>query len=243
MAKAIFERIRFAGLKPCASTAARYNDAVIFAGQLSAKPRYRAIAASVVLHGAALLIICHRPAAIFAQPELLANGNGGRSARVVYLIPEPPARIVLPKSPRIYLARATPKLRQPNDAKSQHRLRTIDHRLNVAANNERAGDPLGEMADGFTHDLRPAIPVVFPDPPVARSDVPDGVQGDVVVQITVDVLGNVAGSRLVRGMGYGIEEKVMATVQNWHFLPATRDGRAVTSLHDVHFHYPPLPRA
>ena len=137
MAKAIFERIRFAGLKPCASTAARYNDAVIFAGQLSAKPRYRAIAASAVLHGVALLIICHRPAAIFAQPELLANGNGGRSARVVYLIPEPPARIVLPKSPRIYLARATPKLHQPNDAKSQHRLRTADHRLDAIAKNER----------------------------------------------------------------------------------------------------------
>ena len=235
--------MRLAGLKPCASTAARYNDAVIFAGEVNAKPRYRSMTISAVLHGVALLIICHRPAAIFAQPELLANGNGGRSARVVYLIPEPPARIVLPKSSRIYLARATPKLHEPHDAKSQHRLRTIDHRLNVAANNERAGDPMGDLADGFTHDLRPAIPVVFPDPPVARSDVPDGVQGDVVVQITVDVLGYVAGSRLVRGMGYGIEEKVMATVLNWHFLPATRDGRAVTSLHDVHFHYPPLPRA
>ena len=78
---------------------------------------------------------------------------------------------------------------------------------------------------------------------MARSDVPAGVRGDVIVQITVDVLGNVAGSRLVRGMGYGIEDKVMATVQSWRFLPATRDGRPVTSLHDVHFHYPPLPRA
>src|SRR5205823_11597823 len=115
---------------------------------LSAKPRYRAIAASVVLHGVALLIICHRPAAILTQPELLANGNGGRSARIVYLVPEPAARIVLPKSSRIYLARATPKLRQPNDAKSQHRLRTADHRLNAIAKNERAGDPLGEMEIG-----------------------------------------------------------------------------------------------
>src|SRR5207248_8807394 len=101
---------------------------------LSAKPRYRAIAASVVLHGVALLIICHRPAAIFAQPELLANGNGGRSSRFVYLIPEPPARIVLPKSSRIYLARATPKLHQPNDAKSQHRPRTADHPPHALAN-------------------------------------------------------------------------------------------------------------
>src|SRR5437660_12442346 len=133
--------MRLAGLKPCASIAARYNDAVIFACQLSAKPRYRPIAASAVLHGVALMIICHRPAAIFAQPELLANGNGGRSARVVCLIPEPPARILLPKSFRIYLARATPKLRQPNDAKSQNRLRTADPRFDSLAKNEPACEP------------------------------------------------------------------------------------------------------
>ena len=80
--------------------------------------------------------------------------------------------------------------------------------------------------------------MVFPDPPVSRSDFPEGFQGDVIVEVSIDKLGNVIGERLLQGVGRDIDEKIMATLRNWHYKPATMDGEPIAEKHDVHFHYP-----
>jgi TonB family protein len=79
---------------------------------------------------------------------------------------------------------------------------------------------------------------VFPDPPVSRADLPAGVEGDVVVEVTIDEQGNVAGLKLIRGIGYGIEDRVLATLRQWRFRPALKDGVAISSQHIVTMHYP-----
>ena len=84
----------------------------------------------------------------------------------------------------------------------------------------------------------PALPQVFPDPPIARSDLPPGISGDVIVEVTIDEQGNVTDLKLTQGIGYGIDEKVLAVLRHWHFRPATRDGSTIASQHLVHFHYP-----
>jgi len=42
----------------------------------------------------------------------------------------------------------------------------------------------------------------------------------------------------VKTFGYGVDEKVLATLQKWHFTPATQDGIAIPSQQYVYFHFP-----
>lgn len=100
-----------------------------------------------------------------------------------------------------------------------------------------AGTDLGLFAYGLIngHDVRPALPAIFPDPQVS---LPSGMQGDVVVEVTIDDQGNVIATRLLQGIGPSIDDKIIATLQTWHFHPATLDGQPIPSQHDVHFHFP-----
>ena len=86
--------------------------------------------------------------------------------------------------------------------------------------------------------LYPHYPRFFPIPHVSRADLPAGVEGDVIVEVTIDAQGNVVETKLLQGIGYGIEQKVLAVLQRWHFRPAMRDGVTIASQHIVHFHYP-----
>ena len=75
------------------------------------------------------------------------------------------------------------------------------------------------------HEVIPALPQVFPDPAVSRADLPPGVEGDVIVEVTIDEHGNVIELKLVRGIGYGIEDRVLATLRQWRFRPAVERRR------------------
>src|SRR5260370_29699847 len=103
--------------------------------------------------------------------------------------------------------------------------------------NARAGSPLGTMIDGpiTGHEVHVAYPVVYPDPPVARAELPRDLQGNVVIEVTIDSQGNVVETKIVQAIGHGIDEKIEATLRRWHYQPATLDGAPVASRHDVHF--------
>jgi len=58
------------------------------------------------------------------------------------------------------------------------------------------------------------------------------------VEVTIDAQGKVVGTKILASLNYGIEEKVLAALQNWRFKPATMDGVPVPSQHNVYFHYP-----
>lgn len=105
---------------------------------------------------------------------------------------------------------------------------------------KRAGADYGSLSDGpeYGSEVRPALPYIFPDPPVYRSDLPEGVSGKVIVEITIDELGNVIDTKLLQGLHPTIDAKVIATLKQWRFRPATRDGRAIASKQDALFTYP-----
>lgn len=86
--------------------------------------------------------------------------------------------------------------------------------------------------------MRPALPIEFPNPAILPWQIPSGVEGTVIVEVTIDALGNVTETRVLKGLGHGIEEKVVAALRNWRFRPAMRDGRAIPSQQDVYFHFP-----
>jgi protein TonB len=87
-------------------------------------------------------------------------------------------------------------------------------------------------------EARPALPLVFPDPTILPWQLPNGLQGDVIVEVTIDTQGLVTDTKVLQSLQPEIDEKVLATLRSWRFRPATVDGVAISSRQDVHFHFP-----
>ncbi|HUM06048.1 MAG TPA: TonB family protein [Terriglobales bacterium] len=201
---------------------------------------HRAVAASILAHLAVFAaILFHRPPTIELTPNWLANGSGTQSYRVIYA---PDGTDAPAEEEKLALARRSnaPRHRpKPSSSKpAAEQLQVPVHAI-AADRNARAGTALGTVIDGPIegHEVHVAYPIVFPDPPVARSEV-SGLQGDVVVEITIDAQGNVVETKVVQAIGHGIDEKIAAALRQWHYQPATLDGVPVASKHDVHFHFP-----
>jgi TonB family protein len=109
----------------------------------------------------------------------------------------------------------------------------------MAANQpQAAGSSDGSAFDSTSSDeVRIALPVVSADPFVDRSEL-GGRQGDVVVEITIDDKGNIVSKQVVKSFSPEIDNKVLAALQNWRFVPATRNGVPIASKQDVHYHFP-----
>ena len=86
-------------------------------------------------------------------------------------------------------------------------------------------------------DISIALMQFFPDPQPDLSRLPHGSRGDVVLEAVIDATGHIAQLTVKQGLGHGIDESVAATVAQWTFTPAMRDGRPVSSQQEFHFHY------
>jgi TonB family protein len=53
------------------------------------------------------------------------------------------------------------------------------------------------------------------------------IQGTVVMECVIHKDGTVMVNRIIRGLGYGLDENARATIEKWRFNPATRDGQPV----------------
>jgi TonB family protein len=201
-----------------------------------------ALTLSFAVHGVVLLVLAHRTPVV-VLPREVALGTPYSSGSVIYLAPlgrerphDKPEPLQLAKitvQKQDLSSRPKPVAREREEAS-----KTADNAPDVTAS---AGSSYGVHIPGTPLTgpaVMPALPQVFPDPPIARSEVPPGVSGDVIVEVTIDEQGNVTELKLTQGIGYGIDEKVLAVLRQWHFRPATRDGLNIASQHLVHFHYP-----
>ncbi len=201
-----------------------------------------ALVLSFAVHCAVVLVLSHRSAPVFIMPSDVALGTPGSSGSVIYLAPTGAERTVeVPEKPRLSVQAAA--LKTPLPPKPQTPVHENDKGTEGATLDATAsgGSLYGARIPGAPltgHEIIPALPQVFPDPAVSRADLPAGVQGDVVVEVTIDEHGNVVELKLVRGIGYGIEERVLATLRQWRFRPASQDGVTIASQHIVTFHYP-----
>jgi TonB family protein len=208
--------------------------------------RPRAVGVSVAAHLAVLaVLVFHNPRVIDLSPAWLAYGDAAHTYNLVYLPasannddkPPDAAKLLFP--PR--LSKPRPQSQPPKPTpEPQQVVATAD--AEAGDHNTRAGSPLGTitMIDGpiTGHEVHVAYPVVYPDPPVERAELPRDLQGDVVIEVTIDSQGNVVETKIVQAIGHGIDEKIEATLRRWHYQPATLDGTPVASRHDVHFHFP-----
>lgn len=214
------------------------------------KKRSVAVTASFALHVAVLLIAVWPAKPMFVKPEGVRAGEGGTTLTPLYL-----ARRGFEGTDRI------PVQRRSKDAAKQHttaqlrapRLKQGEQEQLLAKNDQEgtlrssseaqdaksAGSIYGSLSEGNVtgQEVRPALPIVGPQPAVSPSDLPPGFAGDVIAEITIDQQGNVVRTSLVHGIGFGVDEKVLAVLQNWHFRPATRDGSPIPSQQDVYFHF------
>jgi TonB family protein len=209
--------------------------------------RHRAVGVSVAAHLAVLaVLVFHSPRVIDLSPAWLAYGDGAHAYKLTYFPPganneksPDAAKLLFP--PRVSKPSPRRQSQPPKPAPEPQRVIAIAD-AEAGDHSTRAGSPLGTMTmiDGpiTGHEVHVAYPVVYPDPPVARAELPRDLQGDVVIEVTIDSQGNVVETKIVQAIGHGIDEKIEATLRRWHYQPATLDGTPVASRHDVHFHFP-----
>jgi TonB family protein len=194
---------------------------------------------AVALHCLLLYLLVRPPKPIFVTPSSVAYGNRGKvemTTLVYFPRPGESANSKADSEQRLTL----PK--QPAQPRRKPAVEEVKKQPDTQASTQpdRAGSPYGSLLQGPLdgHDVRPALPVVFPDPVVHRSELPDGVAGTVIVEITIDEVGNVTATKVLQPLGYGIEDRVIAVLRNWRFRPATMDGRPIPSQQDVYFRFP-----
>lgn len=198
--------------------------------------------ASLAAHVAFLLVLLYHGVPSFVTPSDVDLGiphsSGSRS--IVYLAPTGPEQLrPSAEQPKLTLHRAAAKPVQHQKVEAKREAPTSTA-ANAPDETARGGSPFGRVPGSpMTFDeVVPAFPVVYPDPSVSRADLPAGVQGDVIVEVTIDPQGNVVQTKLLQGIGDGIDQKVLEVLPRWRFHPAMRDGVTIASQHIVHFHYP-----
>jgi protein TonB len=210
----------------------------MFAGlQTTGTSRWRtALVCSLVLHGIVLVLLHPRP--VFVRVSSASRGAGDKTYGVAYLAPSTAEEF---KSSRtVYVKKnhstAPPRTIHRDKATAAEVVRVGDTADKLA----RAGSPYGSLYEAMAagREVRPALPTVFPDPPIERARLAAEIQGDVIVEVTIDAFGDVIETRLLSGVGHGIDEQVVATLRSWRFKPATIDGVPIASKQDVHFHFP-----
>jgi TonB family protein len=195
-------------------------------------------AASLALHFILLAFVLHSPAPIFVAPSGIRKGDNGTTLTKIYFGGQsgvtqdrPSPMLTLPQPPKTakghHLKPLPPKISLGNELVAS-----------APADLASGGSPYGSLSYGRLSgpEVRPALPVVSPDP-VAGQDVA-GLAGDVIVEITIDEVGNVVDMRLLQSINPALDQRVMAVLQKWHFSPATRDGVPIPSKQDVYYHFP-----
>jgi len=201
------------------------------------------LSASAAAHLLVVGLLLRQPAPVFVRPQAVMAGAGGTSVTALYLPydrrvhGDPAAEARVSFEPAV---KSRAPRRKRNQPQRRAAFKADKNQPGDTLQTARAGSPYGSAADGPTDgsEIRPALPVAFVNPEISRADLPPGVQGDVVIEVTIDARGNIVQKRILQRIGYGIDEKVLAALEGWRFTPATQDGVAIPSQHDIHFHFP-----
>jgi TonB family protein len=210
---------------------------------------------SVAAHGLLLLWLLHPAGPKLVAPSLVVNGDHGTYIARLYWSNQR-VQITSDGFPGTSGADSRQQLnahltwkRRLKAAKAAERDLPrpeigLDDQTSVpgqAAQTRPARSPLGTVLEGplTGEEVRPALPVVSPDPHVAGDEL-GGLQGDVIVEVTIDENGNIVQKVVVESLTPAIDGKVLEALENWRFRPATRNGVPIASKQDVYYHFPRL---
>ena len=191
--------------------------------------RSRLTAASVLLHLVVLGMLVYRRALHVEAIRLPGNALGSRisltyspgraaSQASVKVLNPVPSRLALPST---LVARTMQSVASTNTTAA----------ASANPNSPQGGDALG------AGNVTVALATFFPTPHPDLGSLPHGTRGDVIVDVVIDEQGRIVTTQVAQGLGHGIDEIVLATIQTWTFKPATKDGIAVPSQQELLFHY------
>lgn len=86
-----------------------------------------------------------------------------------------------------------------------------------------------ERARAGPDSSRDAVLLRRTEPSYTQAAIEAGVEGAVVLEVVVRRDGTAASPRLVKRLGFGLDEKALEEIVHWRFLPALREGRPVES--------------
>jgi len=212
----------------------------------------------LLVHAVFLGWLLHSPAPTFLTPSFLVKGENGKYIAHLYW-PGKDSEIATDATSgtsfnaRNRMAKEHLTWNRVNVAKNAARRLNrsnegTDSKTGIAGSTvhpRAAGSPYGSVSDGSLTgpDVRPALPIVSPDPRIEVADLPDGIrEGDEIIEITIDAQGNIVQKIVISSLSSTVDAKVLAALENWHFLPATRFGVPIPSKQDVHYHFPQTPR-
>jgi len=58
-------------------------------------------------------------------------------------------------------------------------------------------------------------------------------QGRIVLEAVIDTDGAVTDARIIKGLGFGLDESALETVGTWQFEPARRNGNAIAVIYNL----------
>ncbi len=213
------------------------------------RPTWLSVAAHAVVAAALLFSMRLRPVHVFSLP----GTDLGTRVEIAYLPGRAPAPAPHPQKRVKPHPQATPEL-TPSPTLQTSTLASAVHppplpHLSVteAAPSPTASATASAMPDSTTGSdswgsgsIQIALTTYSPSPAPDLSALPHGVQGDVVVDVTIDPSGKVADLAVLHTLGYGIEFSVIGTLKTWTFRPATKDGTPIASVQELHFHFGPV---
>lgn len=219
----------------------------------NARRQRRLLVASCAVHGLLLAWLLRSPEPIRLTPNSLALGQNGRSVTRLYWSSKNPddsshsssdlatqryrherlgqkltwkAPAQLPKLP----------LPQMPVAQAEAADNSKTQTLSALGHGAQAGVPYGSLYHGsLTGDeIRPALPTATSDPVVWPWQLPSSA-GNEVIEIVIDERGEIVNKTVLQSLGPDIDSKCLAALENWHFQPATRNGRPIPSKQDAIF--------
>lgn len=192
----------------------------------------RTIAISAATHLLVIAALLHHTT-FHAAPIFLPGTDHGHNLVITYLPGSAPT-----PSP------ATSPKADPKIADLQAITPTLPTRTTKSITSPNPSAPASDHPDSTagtdslgSGDINIAILSFHPIPKPDLSTLPHGTRGDVILDVTIDTEGKISDLKMTVGLGHGIDEAVIAIVQQWIFHPATQNGKPVTSGQELHFHY------
>ena len=76
-------------------------------------------------------------------------------------------------------------------------------------------------------NVTPPRAIFMPNPDFSEKARKKKIQGVVILSLTVTADGTTRDIKIVRGLGYGLDEKAVEAVSRWKFTPALKDGEPI----------------
>jgi len=219
----------------------------------NARRQRRLLLASCAVHGLLLAWLLRSPEPIRLIPNSIALGRNGKSVTRLYWSSKNPddsshssSDLATQRYRHERLGQKltwkapaqSPKLPLPQMPVAQVEVadNSKTQTLSALGHGAQAGVPYGSLYHGsLTGDeIRPALPTATSDPVVWPWQLPSSA-GNEVIEIVIDERGEIVNKTVLQSLGPDIDSKCLAALENWHFQPATRNGRPIPSKQDAIF--------